>query len=67
MQEHISVAVLAFLLERILEKKLKAARIGLSGKAALEALHAAHVVKMKVGSEQKQGIIDSHHRAHQVR
>jgi transposase len=42
-QGHIFVAVLAFLLERVLEKKLKAARIGLSAKAALEALRTVHI------------------------
>jgi transposase len=65
-QGHIFVAVLAFLLERALEKKLKAARIGLSAKAALEALRTVHVVELKVGSEQKRGITGIHHRARQV-
>ncbi len=65
-QAHIFVAVLAFQLERALEKKLKVARIGLSAKAALEALRTVHVVELKVGSEQKQGITGNHHRARQV-
>jgi transposase len=65
-QAHIFVAALAFLLERALEKKLRAARIELSAKAALEALRTVHVVELKVGSEQKRGITGIHHRARQV-
>ena len=55
-QGHIFVAVLAFLPERMLEKKLKAAGSSLSGEAALEALHIIHVVEMKVGLEHKQSV-----------
>jgi Transposase len=65
-QGHIFVAALAFLLERALEKKLKAAGIGLSAKAALEALRTIHVVEMEVGSEKKRGVTGGRHRARQV-
>ncbi len=43
----IFVAALAFLLERAMEKKLKAAGSNLSGEAALEALRTIHVVEME--------------------
>ena len=46
------VAALAFLLERALAKKLKAAGSKLSGEAALEALRTIHVVEMEVGPMQ---------------
>jgi Transposase len=62
-QGHIFVAALAFLLERALEKKLKAAGIGLSAKAALEALRTIHVVEVEVGSEKKRGVTGGRHRA----
>jgi transposase len=61
MQGHIFVVVQAFLLERALEKKLKAAGIKQSAKAALEALRAVDVVEMKVGSGQRRGSTGNHH------
>jgi transposase len=65
-QGHIFVAALAFLLERALEKKLKAAGSKLSGEAALEALRTIHVVEMEVGSEHKQGVTGGSNRAREV-
>lgn len=63
---HIFVAVLAFLLKRALEKKLKAAGSHLSGEAALEALRTIHVVKMQVGPKTKQGVTGGNSRAREV-
>jgi len=65
-QGHIFVAVLAFLLKRALEKKLKAAGIHLSGEAALEALRTIHVVQMKVGTKHRQGVTGGSIRAREV-
>jgi transposase len=63
---HIFVAALAFLLQRALEKKLKAAGSNLSGEAALEALRTIHVVEMEVGSMHKQGVTGGSNRAREV-
>lgn len=65
-QGHIFVAVLAFLLKRALEKKLKAAGSHLSGEAALEALRTIHVVQMQVGPKFKQGVTGGNSRAREV-
>jgi transposase len=65
-QGHIFVAALAFLLERALEKKLKAAGSKLSGEAALEALRTIHVVEMEIGSKHKQGVTGGSNRAREV-
>jgi len=48
---HIFVAALAFLLDRALEKKLKAAAAPMSSAQALEALRTIHVVDLRVGSQ----------------
>jgi transposase len=63
---HIFVAVLAFLLKRALEKKLKAAGSHLSGEAALEALRTIHVVQIQVGPKSKQGVTGGSSRAREV-
>ncbi len=63
---HIFVAALAFLLERALEKKLKAAGSGLSAEAALEALKTIHVVELEVGSRRKRGVTGGRQRARRV-
>lgn len=65
-QGHIFVAVLAFLLKRALEKKLKAAGCHLSGEAALEALRTIHVVQMQVGPKRQQGVTGGSRRAREV-
>lgn len=46
---HIYVATLAFLLHRAIEKKLKAARLDLSARAALSALKSVRVVDIDLG------------------
>ena len=63
---HIFVAALAFLLERMLEKKLKGARSILSVKDALEALHTIQVVEYEVGDQKKKGVTAGSDRARQV-
>ena len=63
---HIFVAALAFLLQRALEKKLKASGLSLSAEAALEALKTIHVVDVDVGGERRRGVTAGRHRARQV-
>src|SRR6516165_5510751 len=46
---------LAFLLDRALEKKLKATRVAMSAAAALTALRTVHVVDFIVGPTRKWG------------
>ena len=65
-QGHIFVAVLAFPLQRALEKKLKAAGSRLSGEAALQALRTIHVVEMELGPMPKQGVTAGSNRAREV-
>lgn len=65
-QGHIFVAMLAFLLKRGLEKKLRVAGSHLSGEAALEALGTIHVVQMQVGPERRQGATGGSSRAREV-
>ena len=60
------MAALAFLLQRALEKKLKASGLNLSAEKALEALKTIHVVDIKVGSEHKRGVTTGRQRARQV-
>jgi len=48
-------AALAFLLDRALEKKLKATRVAMSAAAALTALRTVHVVDFIVGPTRKWG------------
>jgi transposase len=63
---HIFVAALAFLLQRALEKKLKAAAVGLSAETALEALRTVLVVDITAGTERKLGVTGGRKRARQV-
>ena len=49
-QAHIFVATLAFLLHRVIEKKLKAAGLDLSSTEALQALRSVRVVDFTVGA-----------------
>lgn len=53
-QGHVFVAALAFLLHRALEKKLKAAGLGMSATQALKALSTIHVVDIVLGAQHKQ-------------
>jgi transposase len=65
-QAHIFVAALAFLLDRALEKKLKAARVPMSAAEALKALRTVHVVDLEVGPTRKRGTTGGSARARQV-
>ncbi|PYN12501.1 MAG: IS1634 family transposase [Candidatus Rokuibacteriota bacterium] len=63
---HIFMAALAFLLDRALEKKLKAARVAMSAAEALKALRTIHVVELTVGATRKRGVTAGSTRARQV-
>jgi len=63
---HILVAFLAFILNRALDKKLKAAGSQLSGKSALKALSTIHVVRLQVGDQYHQGVTGGSQRAREV-
>jgi hypothetical protein len=63
---HIFVAALAFLLDRALEKKLKAAGVPMSSAQALEALRTVHVVDIRVGAEIRRGVTTGNHQARQI-
>jgi transposase len=63
---HIFVAALAFLLDRALEKKLKAAGVPMSSAQALEALRTVHVVDIRVGAEIRRGVTAGNHQARQI-
>jgi transposase len=66
-EAHIFVAYLAFLLERALEKKLKAAGLDLSARAALEALRTVRVVEVDLGDgERKRMVTQGSHQAQRV-
>jgi transposase len=52
-EAHIFVAALGFLLDRALEKKLKAAGLDLSAAAALQALRSIRVVEVDLGNGQR--------------
>src|ERR1700682_6305013 len=62
----IFVAALAFLLDRALEKKLKAAGVPMSSAQALEALRTIHVVDIRVGAEIRRGVTAGNHQARQI-
>jgi transposase len=63
---HIFVAALAFLLDRALERKLKAAAVPMSSAQALDALRTIHVVDIRVGTEIRRGVTTGNHQARQV-
>jgi len=65
-QAHIFVAALAFLLDRALEKKLKAAGTAVSAAQALKALRTVHVVDIDVGRSRKRGVTSGSTLARQV-
>jgi transposase len=65
-QAHIFVAALAFLLDRAIEKKLKAAGVPLSSQEALKALRTVHVVDIKVGGGVRRGTTAGSSRAREV-
>jgi hypothetical protein len=63
---HIFVAALAFLLERVLERKLKEAGTDLSVTDALQALATIGVVEFDVGASSKVGVTPGSARAREV-
>jgi transposase len=65
-QTHIFFGVLAFLLARALEKKLKAVGVPISSAQALEALRTMHVVDIRVGAKIRRGVTAGNHQARQI-
>jgi transposase len=63
---HVFVVALAFLLDRALEKKLKAARLPLSVDQALKTLKTIHVVDITLDRNHKRGVTGGTKRAQQV-
>jgi hypothetical protein len=63
---HIFVAALAFLLERVLERKLKEAGTNLSVMEAWQALRTIGVVEFDVGGSSKVGVTSGSARAREV-
>jgi transposase len=63
---HIFVATLAFLIERMLERKLKEAGLSLSARSALEALPTIRHVQFRVQGELRSGTTPGSARARQV-
>ena len=63
---HIFVAALAFLLERVLERKLKEANTNLSVTEAWQALRTIGVVEFDVGGSSKVGVTSGSARAREV-
>jgi transposase len=66
-EAHLFVAALAFLLDRALEKKLKAARLDFSSKEAWQILRTVRVVEIDLGQgEPKQSVTRGSGRAAQI-
>ncbi|TAL10332.1 MAG: IS1634 family transposase [Nitrospirae bacterium] len=63
---HIFVATLAFLIERMLERALKDARVPLSAQAALTALQTIRHVRFQVDGQERTGVTPGSQRARQV-
>jgi transposase len=63
---HIFVAALAFLIERMLERALKDARVPLSAQAALTALQTIRHVRLQADAEERTGVTPGSARARQV-
>jgi transposase len=63
---HIFVAALALLLQTLLERRLKEARVDLSAAAALQAVETIHHVTFDVNQERRSGVSAASPRAHQV-
>ncbi|CAB4242584.1 conserved protein of unknown function [Methylacidimicrobium sp. AP8] len=63
---HVFVAALAFLLDRLLEKKLKAANLPFSSEQAWAALRTIHLVDFSFGSEKRRGVTAGNHQARQI-
>lgn len=65
-QAHIFVAALAFLIHRLLEKKLKTAGVAMSADQALKSIRTIQVVDLQVGDHHKQSTTQGSNRAQQV-
>jgi transposase len=65
-QAHIFVAALAFLIERMLERALKDARLSLSARSALEALKTIRYVRFRIDGELRSGVTPGSSRARKV-
>ncbi len=63
---HIFVATLSFLIERMLERALKDARVPLSAQAALTALQTIRHVRFRANGQDRAGVTPGSHRARQV-
>jgi transposase len=63
---HIFVAALAFLIERMLERALKDAKVDLSARSALEALKTIRHVQFRVDGKHHSGVTPGSPRARQV-
>jgi transposase len=63
---HIFVAALSFLMERMLERALKDARVPLSAQAALIALQTIRHVRFRVNGEERTGVTPGSNLARQV-
>jgi transposase len=63
---HIFVAALAFLLDRVLERKLKKAGVPLSSTQAIHALETIHHVRVEVGEKERRGVTPGTARAQSV-
>ncbi len=63
---HIFVAALAFLLDRMLERALKDAGVGLSSSAAWSALQTIRQVDFRVAGKRRTGVTPGNSRARQV-
>lgn len=65
-QAHIFVAALAFLLDRVLERRLKQASVELSSTHAMQALETVHHVRVTVGEQPHTGVTPGTARARSV-
>ena len=65
-QAHVFVAALAFLLDRLLEKKLKAAQLPFSSEQAWVALRTLHVVDVDIGGMRRRGVTTGSQQARRI-
>lgn len=63
---HIFVAALSFLIERMLERALKDARVSLSAQSALEALKTIRHVEFRVDGQRRSGVTPGSARAREA-
>ena len=65
-EAHIFIAALSFLMERMLERALKDARVPLSAQSALEALKTIRHVEFRVDGQWRSGVTPGSTRAREV-